>query len=79
MASTGVVSDADLGAIPTTVYADSSMQAGGGHLGHLEGGAEMAWGLAAELNAALKELRGEVDRLRAYRCRVCGEPGTVDL
>lgn len=79
MSLSGMVSASDLGAIPDTVYADSSIQAGGGHLGHLEGGAEMAWGLAAELNAALKELRGEIDRLRAYHCRVCGEPAAVDL
>lgn len=60
-------------------YADSRIQAGGGHPGHLEGGAEMMWQLNATLNQAIKELSGEIDKLRAYRCRKCGEPGTLTM
>lgn len=39
----------------------------------------MMWRLNADLNQALKELRCEIDKLRAYRCRNCGTPGTIEM
>lgn len=60
-------------------WASSDDPPQGGHPGHLEGGREMSWELAAQLNMALQAHRAEIDRLRAYVCPCCGMPGASSL
>lgn len=62
-----------------TRRADSRIQAGGGHEGHLEGGAEIMWRQVGHLTMALREMCDQVDRLRAYTCPDCGRPATSEF
>jgi hypothetical protein len=57
--------------------ASSSLQEGwelglGGHPLHVEGGAELAWKLVADLHLLHRRLEDTIEKLRATHCPHCG-------
>lgn len=59
--------------------ADSTINNIGGHALHVEGGADLMWRQVAHLTMALREMCAQVDFLRSYECRVCGEPAAIHI
>lgn len=62
-----------------TRIASSLVQEGSQHPLHVEGGAELAWKLVADLHLLHLEVTAQIERLRSHHCRRCGEPATLNL
>lgn len=62
-----------------TRTASSHVQEGSQHSLHVEGGAELAWRLVADLHLQYQEVTAQIEHLRNHHCRNCGEPATLKL